>query len=68
MRNGVRNILQYAGSEPLWAARKFASLTWELVVALLIEPDRWPKARAMFRGLRDGLTGKMGIAPMDLSG
>ena len=68
MRNGVRNIVQYAGSEPLWAARKFASLTWEFVVALLIEPDRRLKVRAMFRGLRDGLRGKMGVAPVDLSG
>ena len=68
MRNGVRNIIQYASSEPLWAARKIATLTWEIVIALLLEPDRQRKYRAMFRGLRDGVRDEMGIAPDDFSG
>lgn len=68
MRNGVRNIVQYGGREPAWAARKIASLAWEVLVALLIEPDRWRKSRAMYRGLLDGLGDRMGTAPEDLSG
>lgn len=67
MRNGTRNIIQYASGEPVWAVRKCATLAWELVVALLVEPDKRRKSRAMFRGLRDGLRGKMGVAPDELS-
>lgn len=68
MRNGTRNIIQYASSEPLWAARKCATLAWELVIVLLIEPDKSRKFKAMFRGLRDGLKENMGVAPDELSG
>ncbi len=68
MRNGIRNIVQYASNEPAWAARKCATLAWEVVIALLLEPDRRRKSRAMFRGLRDGVRGEMGIAPDELSG
>lgn len=68
MRNGVRNIIQYASNEPLWAARKFVTLAWEIVIALLLESDRRRKSRAMFRGLRDGVSGVMGIAPDEFSG
>jgi rhamnosyltransferase len=68
MRNGTRNIIQYASNEPAWAARKCATLAWEVLVALLFEPNKQRKFRAMFRGLRDGVRGKMGIAPDDLSG
>jgi rhamnosyltransferase len=67
MRNGIRNILRYAPSEPVWAIRKSATLAWEVVIALLLEPDRRKKMRAMFRGLRDGLMGRMGAAPDDLA-
>ena len=67
MRNGTQNILRYAMSEPLWAVRKSATLAWEVVIALLFEPDRSKKMRAMFRGLRDGLTSRMGAAPDDLA-
>lgn len=67
MRNGTQNILRYATSEPLWAVRKSATLAWEVVIALLFEPDRRRKMRAMFRGLRDGLTSRMGAAPDDLA-
>ena len=67
MRNGAQNILRYATSEPLWAVRKSATLAWEVVIALLFEPDRRRKMRAMFRGLRDGLTSRMGAAPDDLA-
>jgi rhamnosyltransferase len=67
MRNGIRNIAQYATNEPAWAARKCATLAWELVIALLFEPDRRRKSSAMFRGIRDGVKGKMGIAPDELS-
>lgn len=66
MRNGVRNILQYAASEPLWAARKCATLTWEIVIAALFEPDRGKKLKAIFRGLRDGFRASMGAAPGSL--
>jgi hypothetical protein len=41
---------------------------WEVVIALLFEPDRRKKMRAMFRGLRDGLTSRMGAAPDHLAG
>lgn len=68
IRNGVRNVIQYAAGEPAWAARKIASMAWEIVVALLIEPDRRRKSRAMIRGLRDGVRGRMGVAAADLSG
>jgi rhamnosyltransferase len=68
MRNGTQNILRYASSEPLWAIRKSATLAWEVVIALLFEPDRRKKMRAMFRGLRDGLTSRMGAAPDHLAG
>jgi len=67
MRNGIQNIRQYATSEPLWAIRKSATLAWEIVVALLFEPDRREKMRAMFRGLRDGFTSRMGAAPDHLA-
>jgi len=63
MRNGVRNIMQYASNEPAWAARKCVTLAWEVVVALLFEPERLKKSRAMFRGFRDGVKGRMGPAP-----
>ena len=66
MRNGVRNIIRYAPSEPVWAIRKSATLAWELVIALLLEPDRRKKMSAMFRGLRDGLMSRMGVAPDNL--
>ena len=68
MRNGIRNIIQYASKEPMWAARKCSTLSWEIIVALLLEPDRRRKSRAIFRGLRDGVKGKMGTAPEELSG
>ena len=68
MRNGVRNIASYAANEPAWAARKCVTLAWEIVIALLFESDRWRKSTAMFRGLRDGIRGKMGIAPDKFSG
>lgn len=67
MRNGTRNVLRYASSEPSWAIRKSATLAWEIVIALLLEPDRRKKMRAMFRGLRDGLASRMGVAPDDLA-
>lgn len=67
MRNGVRNIIRYAPSEPVWAIRKSATLAWEVVIALLLEPDRRKKMRAMFRGLRDGLISRMGVAPDNLA-
>lgn len=67
MRNGTQNIIRYATSEPLWAVRKSATLAWEFVIALLLEPDRSKKMRAMFRGLRDGLTSRMGAAPDHLA-
>ena len=67
MRNGTQNILRYATSEPLWAVRKSATLAWEIVIALLFEPDRRKKMRAMFHGLRDGLTSRMGAAPDHLA-
>jgi len=67
MRNGIRNIIQYSSSEPAWAARKCATLAWEILVALLFEPDKRRKSRAMFRGLRDGVRAKMGVAPDELS-
>ena len=63
MRNGVRNIMQYATSEPAWAGRKCITLAWEVVIALLFEPERLKKSRAMFRGFRDGVKGRMGPAP-----
>jgi len=66
MRNGIRNIIRYAPSEPVWAIRKSATLAWEVVIALLLEPDRRKKMRAMFRGLRDGLMSRMGEAPDNL--
>jgi len=68
MRNGIRNILRYATSEPFWAIRKSATLAWEVVIALLFEPDRGKKMRAMFHGLRDGLASRMGPAPDHLAG
>ena len=67
MRNGTRNIMQYASSEPVWAARKCTTLAWEVLVALLFEPDKRRKSRAMFRGLRDGIRAQMGVAPDELS-
>jgi rhamnosyltransferase len=66
MRNGVRNILEYALRQPLWAARKSVTLTWEILTALLFEPDRRRKLRAIFRGLRHGFSATMGPAPDDL--
>ena len=65
MRNGVRNIMRYASSEPVWATRKCATLAWEFLIALLFEPERRKKSSAMFRGLRDGLKGRMGAASDD---
>lgn len=67
IRNGIRNIVQYASKEPMWAARRCVTLSWEIVVALLLEPDRRLKSRAIFRGLRDGVTASMGEAPAELS-
>ena len=67
MRNGTQNILRYARSEPLWALRKAVTLVWEILIALLFEPDRRKKMRAMYRGLRDGLASRMGAAPDDLA-
>jgi rhamnosyltransferase len=67
MRNGTQNILRYATSEPLWAVRKSATLAWEILIALLFEPDRRKKMRAMVRGLRDGFTSRMGAAPDHLA-
>ena len=67
MRNGIRNIIRYAPSEPVWAIRKSATLAWEVVIALLLEPDRRKKMRAMFRGLCDGLMSRMGAAPDNLA-
>ena len=67
MRNGTRNILQYATSEPVWAAKKCISLTWEFAIALLFESNKRQKAKAMLRGLRDGIRSKMGTAPDDLT-
>jgi rhamnosyltransferase len=68
MRNGVRNIVAYAGSEPLWTARKSATLAWEMIVVMLLEADKWAKLNAMMRGLNDGWRGRMGAAPEDLAG
>jgi len=68
IRNGIRNIIQYSSSEPVWAARKCATLAWEVLAALLFEPDKRRKSRAMFRGLHDGVRAKMGVAPDELSG
>ena len=68
MRNGVRNIALYASKEPAWAARKGVTLAWEFVAAVLFEPDKKRKSKAMFRGLRDGLKKRMGVAPDDISG
>jgi rhamnosyltransferase len=67
MRNGIQNIVRYAPSEPVWAIRKSATLAWEFVIALLLEPDRRKKMRAMFRGFCDGLMSRMGAAPDNLA-
>lgn len=66
MRNGVRNIIQYARTEPAWALRKCITLTWEIIAALLWEPDKRLKLKAMLRGLIDGVKGKMGAAPVEI--
>lgn len=67
MRNGVRNIIHFAASDPMWAARKSASLAWEVVVAMLLEADKWSRFKAQLRGLNHGLRGRMGVAPDDLA-
>lgn len=68
MRNGIRNIIRYASNEPAWASRKCATLAWEFVIALLLEPDKRQKSRAMVRGICDGIRGNMGIAPDEIAG
>jgi len=66
MRNGVRNIIQYAASEPLWSLRKCLSLAWEVLAVLLLESGKQPKIKAMLRGLADGVKGRMGVASDEL--
>ncbi len=66
MRNGVRNIIQYASNEPLWSLQKCISLAWELIVVLLLESGKQAKLKAMLRGVADGVRGRMGVAPDDL--
>ncbi len=66
MRNGVRNSIQYASNEPLWSLRKCISLAWEVVVVLFLESGKQAKLKAMLRGVADGVTGRMGVAPDDL--
>lgn len=64
-RNGVRNIVDFASSEPLWATRKVVAIAWESLVALLLGPDRTAKIRAVWAGLVDGVRGSMGPAQKD---
>ena len=64
-RNGVRNIIEFAPSEPPWAAFKAVAIAWEGLLAVLLGPRRITKLRAIFRGLLDGVRGRMGRAPQD---
>jgi hypothetical protein len=66
-RNGVRNIIEFARSEPAWAALKIVAIAWESLVAVLLGPHRTSKLRAILDGLIDGGSGKMGSARKDYS-
>ena len=66
-RNGVRNIRRYSLTDPLWVLRKCLSLGWELIILLLLEPDKELKIKAMRRGFVDALKGKSGRSLDDFS-
>ncbi len=59
-RNGVRNIIEFASSEPLWAVRRGGAIVWEGLVAVLLGPRRMATLRAVVSGLVDGVRGRMG--------
>ncbi len=63
-RNGVRNIIEFASSEPLWATRKVVAIAWEGLVAVLSAPIGQRKSGRL-GGLVDGVRGSMGPARKD---
>jgi rhamnosyltransferase len=67
-RNGVRNIVRYMFTEPLWVVRKVVSICWELFSVMLLESNKKAKLKAMLRGVVDGVGEKSGVASEEFSG
>lgn len=63
VRNRVVVYRRHALFAPAWAARDLGQLGKELAKLVLVEEDRWPKLRAVARGLWDGLAGRLGPPP-----
>jgi rhamnosyltransferase len=61
-RNRVALAKGYLLHEPVWVAGRLAMLGLEAVGILLFETHRRAKLGAVVRGLRDGITGRMGPA------
>ncbi|MGB5722022.1 MAG: hypothetical protein WBM34_15130, partial [Woeseiaceae bacterium] len=58
----VRNIIEFASSEPLWAVLRGGAIVWEGLVAVLLGPRRMATLRAVVSGVVDGVRGRMGPA------
>lgn len=54
-RNGVVTILEYAGSDPMWALKRFAGLFLEFSVILVCEKNKLERIGLFFKGLMHGL-------------
>jgi len=60
LRNRVEMVRRHFTAAPLWLTREVLSSFWEAGKILALEDDKAMKLRAMVRGVRDGLSGRLG--------
>jgi hypothetical protein len=67
MRNRLIVFRRYASSSPTWCCYDFIWIFIELTKIVLFEGEKLAKLRNVFRGLMDGLLGRMNKAPQPLA-
>lgn len=62
-RNRLHLVARHASRHPGWAAGQLVGLAGHLTLVVVLDPQRGPRAREAWRGLRDGVAGRSGPRP-----
>ncbi len=62
-RNRVRLVARHGRRHPGWAAGQLVGLAGHLTLVVALDPQRGPRTREAWRGLRDGVAGRSGPRP-----
>jgi rhamnosyltransferase len=62
-RNRLRLVARHARKHPGWAAGQLVGVVGHLGLVIAFDPQRGPRARAAWHGLRDGVRGRTGARP-----